>query len=161
MARSARATLPSDFIHVTTRGLGRRIIFEDDLDKERFLSILSTKLTDSESRVYAWCLMDNHIHLLLRANSADLSKSMQRIGVSYAQYFNGRHGHVGKVFQNRFNAHPIMGETHLLATIRYIHRNPPRNRNGDGSLRLEQLSGDPRERACARSGDDRLENGAR
>lgn len=124
MARSARATLPSDFIHVTTRGLGRRIIFEDDLDKERFLSILSTKLTDSESRVYAWCLMDNHIHLLLRANSADLSKSMQRIGVSYAQYFNGRHGHVGKVFQNRFNAHPIMGETHLLATIRYIHRNP-------------------------------------
>ena len=68
--------------------------------------------------------MDNHAHLLLRAERADLSKLMQRTEISYAQYFNGRHGHVGKVFQNRFNAQPITSESHLLAAIRYIHRNP-------------------------------------
>lgn len=123
MPRQPRYSLPSEFSHVTIRGLGRRIIFEDTQDKQKFLRLLLNKLSDTEVFVYAWCLMDNHAHFLFRASSANLSKMMQRLGTSYAQYYNGRHGHVGKVFQNRFNALPIESVSHLLATIRYIHRN--------------------------------------
>ncbi len=68
--------------------------------------------------------MSNHAHILLRMQTSTPSNLMQRLGTSYAQYFNGRHGHVGKVFQNRYGAYPIEDETHLLTAVRYIHRNP-------------------------------------
>ncbi len=123
MTRQPRGLTSSDIVHVTVRGIGRRIIFEDDADKRKFLAYLRLKLVETDMVVYAWCLMDNHAHLLLRAQSKDLSKLMQRTLVSYAQYFNGRHGHVGKVFQNRFNSQPVKSEQHLLAAIRYVHRN--------------------------------------
>ena len=123
MTRRTRKSIPSDIVHVTVRGLGRRIIFEDDTDKRKFLDVFKSKLDGADITVYAWCLMDNHAHLLLRAQNDALSKAMQRTLVSYAQYFNGRHGHVGKVFQNRFSAQAVESEVHFLAAIRYIHRN--------------------------------------
>lgn len=119
-----RRTLPAECFHVTMRGIGRRAIFEDDADRKRFLAILKAKLADSDASVLAWCLMDNHVHLLLRTGAADLSRLMQRLGTAYAQYYNGRHGHVGKVFQNRFGSQPVEDEAHLAAAIRYIHENP-------------------------------------
>ncbi len=121
--RQLRHDLSSEYVHVTQRGLGRRLIFEDDADRRRFLKSLKEKATDSHVSVLAWCLMDNHVHLLVKARSADLSKMMQRLGTSYAQYFNGRHGHVGKVFQNRFSSWAVETDAHLLTVIRYIHRN--------------------------------------
>lgn len=116
--------LPSTASHVTLRGIGRRNIFEDDQDRRRFLKTLSIKLRDENVVVYAWCLMDNHVHILLSISSADLSRVMQRLGTSYAQYFNGRHGHVGRVFQNRFGTYSVESDAHLLTAVRYIHRNP-------------------------------------
>lgn len=123
MSRKPRYSLPSEFSHVTIRGLGRRVIFEDEQDKQKLLRLLLNKLSNTDVSVYAWCLMDNHAHFLFHASSENLSKLMHRLGTSYAQYYNGRHGHVGKVFQNRFNAQPIESESHLFAAIRYIHRN--------------------------------------
>lgn len=124
MARRPRELLPSEIVHITIRGIGRRIIFDDAADKDRFLETFASKLDDMDVSAYAWCLMENHVHLLLHGGSADLSKLMQRLEVSYAQYFNGRHGHVGKVFQNRFGSQAVCSEPHLLSAIRYIHRNP-------------------------------------
>ena len=121
--RKLRSELPPGYIHVTQRGLGRRLIFEDDHDKRRYLAMLRDKLEHSGVSVLVWTLMPNHVHLLVRAQPAELSKLMQRLGTSYAQYFNGRHGHVGKVFQNRFSSEPVETEAHMLVAIRYIHRN--------------------------------------
>ena len=121
--RRLRSELLSGYVHVTQRGLGRRLIFEDDRDKKRYLATLRDKLENSEVAVLAWTLMPNHVHLLVRAQPPELSGLMQRLGTSYAQYFNGRHGHVGTVFQNRFSSEPVETEGHMLAAIRYIHRN--------------------------------------
>lgn len=121
--RKPRQNLSSEYIHVTQRGLGKRIIFEDDQDRRKYLAILENKLRDYEITVLAWTLMNNHVHLLMRTLPHDLSKLMQRIGTSYSQYFNGYHGHVGKVFQNRFHAEETNSDAHLMAAIRYIHRN--------------------------------------
>lgn len=120
--RKLRRDVLSDFTHVTQRGIGRRIIFEDDEDKRFFLDTLAEK-KPSDMDLVAWCLMDNHMHLLFRAGQQTISKLMQRAQTSYAQHFNGRHGHVGKVFQSRFASTPIKTGAHLLAAIRYIHRN--------------------------------------
>lgn len=121
--RTPRHLIPSEYIHVTQRGLGRRVIFEDDLDKRRYLDTLRSKLADNDASVLSWTLMDNHVHLLLKASPNSLSRLMQRLGISYAQYFNGCHGHVGKVFQNRFSSEAIDSNAHLLTAIRYIHSN--------------------------------------
>ena len=77
----------------------------------------------SDVSVVAWCLMDNHMHLLLHADWQTTSRLMQRTLTSYAQRYNGRHGHVGKVFQGRYASTAIEADSHLLAAIRYIHRN--------------------------------------
>ena len=122
--RRLRCESSSVYVHVTQRGLGRRLIFEDDNDRKKYLSTLKSKLMDYELAVFAWVLMGNHVHLLLKADPNSLSKFMQRVGISYAQYFNGRHGHTGKLFQNRFSSAAIDYEEHLLAAVRYIHRNP-------------------------------------
>lgn len=121
--RKPRHTLSSEFIHVTQRGLGRRIIFEEDCDRRRYLATLKNKAGECDVSILAWALMENHEHFLVKADHAALSRLMQRVGVSYAQYFNGRHGHVGKVFQNRFSSEAIETDAHLLSAIRYIHRN--------------------------------------
>ncbi len=118
-----RNALTSEFVHVTARGIGRRMIFEDDADRRRFLHTLRRKLEGAPAAVLAWCLMGNHIHLLIKAGHQELSTLMQRTCISYAQSFNGRHGHVGKVFQNRFSTTPITTEEHLIDAIRYIHFN--------------------------------------
>lgn len=121
--RQPRRDFPSEHVHVTQRGLGRRIIFEDDADRRRYLATLQEKAADYDVSILAWVLMENHIHLLMRIGPDQLSRLMQRVGVSYAQYFNGRHGHVGKLFQNRFSSEPVESDAHLLMAIRYIHRN--------------------------------------
>ncbi|MCI8366618.1 MAG: transposase [Eggerthellaceae bacterium] len=132
--RVARQCQESDYFHITMRGIGRRVLFEDDADKRRFLLILKSKLLDSEVSTVSWCLMSNHIHVLCVGSVKELSRLMQRVGTSFAQYYNGRHGHVGSVFQNRYSCTPIESDSHLLLAIRYIHYNPVES----GECRLEE-----------------------
>lgn len=128
MPRKPRVALYSeaDLYHVTTRGVGRRDIFEDAADHLRFLDMLHKRLLPNGVRLLAWCLMENHVHLLLGGDLIDVSSLMQSLLTSYAGYFNIRHGHVGHVFQGRFDSKPIQSEAQLLETIRYIHQNPVR-----------------------------------
>lgn len=114
----------SDYYHITARGAGRRVIFDDDADRAKYATALLSLVEQSSGSLVAWCLMDNHVHLLFHLEIHELSSLMHRLHTSYAQYFNGRHGHVGPVFQGRFDSKPIMSDEHLLLAVKYIHKNP-------------------------------------
>ena len=126
MARKPRFENRSDgdVYHVTARGAGRRLIFEDDVDRARYLDALFTLVDESSGELIAWCLMDNHVHLLFHLELHELSALMHRLHTKHGQFFNGRHGHVGPVFQGRYDCVPVQTEEQLLQTVRYIHFNP-------------------------------------
>lgn len=124
MPRVARQIADSGFYHVTCRGNGRQLLFEDDEDRRHYVALLENKARSHEVAVLAWCLMDNHVHLLLDDPKNEVSHMMHGLTTAYAQYFNSRTGHVGAVFQGRFTGVPITDDRQLLQAVRYIHENP-------------------------------------
>ena len=112
---------------MTARGNERRAIFRDDVDRERFIGILARVAEESGWTVLAYCLMGNHFHLLVRTPEPNLNGGMHRLNGTYAQWFNRRHARVGHLFQGRYGARLVRGDSHLHATIRYIVRNPVRS----------------------------------
>lgn len=124
MPRAARRASASDTYHVVIRGIGRQIIFEDDVDRAQFMCKLADYLEECRGTIYAWCLMENHVHLLLRMPLDKLTLLMRKLCTSYSRYFNGRHERVGHLFQNRFYSAPVESDEYLLTVLRYIHQNP-------------------------------------
>ena len=124
MPRCARKRAGSGIYHVIARGNGRQVLFEDDRDRFAFLEVLSRVTDEMGIDILAWCLMSNHIHLLLRDGEFALSEMMHRVMTSYAMRFNARSGHVGHVFQDRFKSYPIEDNDYLLNAVIYIHANP-------------------------------------
>ena len=102
MPRIARRASASDTYHVILRGVGRQIIFEDDLDRTKFMCKMADYLDECGGIIYAWCLMDNHVHLLVRMPLDKLSLMMRKLCTSYSRYFNGKYERVGHLFQDRF-----------------------------------------------------------
>lgn len=126
MARASRRISESGFYHVILRGDGKRQLFEDDCDREVFLDLLSTQVVEHGVDVIAWCLMGNHVHLVLLDARGRLSEVMAALAMRYAQHFNRRTGHVGHVFQERFRSMPIEDDAYLLEAVRYVLNNPAR-----------------------------------
>lgn len=122
--RTARQQSVSDIYHVIGRGTGRQIIFEDDEDRNDFLSLLKAALGKTSAELYAWCLMDNHYHLLIRAPLDQLSLCMKTLASAYALRFNAKHDRTGHLFQDRFKSEPVNDDAYLLSAVRYIHKNP-------------------------------------
>ena len=122
--KSPRAQSESDIYHIVARGTGKQLIFEDDADHLEYLSLMSASLTKEGVELYAWCLMGNHIHLLLHAPIERISNCMKNLLGSYARYFNERHGRVGHLFQERFRSVPVDSDEQLIETLLYIHLNP-------------------------------------
>ncbi len=112
--------------HVMVRGIERRAIFMDDLDRARFLLRLEVALRLAGTTCFAWALMPNHVHLFVRTGPKPLALAMHNLGTSYAMDFNRRHGRVGHLFQNRYKALAVESDGYLLEVIRYIHLNPVR-----------------------------------
>ena len=110
--------------HVVTRGTGRQLIFENDSDRTLFLRLLAKGLNEHEAELYAWCLMGNHVHLLIHAPLQTVSALMKQVLGTYALIFNKNTGRVGHLFQSRFSSEPITDDEYLLTVIRYIHNNP-------------------------------------
>ena len=110
--------------HVMLRGANKQEIFHDDADNMKFLDIVKKYKEESGMRVYAWCLMNNHVHLLVREVSEELSTTMKRIGVSYASYYNWKYETTGHLFQDRFRSESVESRLSFLKVIRYIHQNP-------------------------------------
>ena len=127
MPRKRRVHGKTDIYHVVIRGVNRCIIFEDDDDCKRFLETLQRFLVEMEGTLFAWCLMSNHVHLLLRIPLPDLSTFMKKLEVSYVAYFNRRHDRIGHLFQDRFRSKPVDSLSYLLTVVRYIHQNPQKS----------------------------------
>ena len=126
MARPLRIEYPGAFYHVMNRGQRQDAIFDDDCDRERFLSCLERMSRQFAVRIHAYCLMTNHYHLILETPQANLSRAMQWLNVSYAAYYNRRHGYAGHLFQGRYKAIVVEADEYLESLSRYIHLNPVR-----------------------------------
>lgn len=124
MARSKRKESATGIYHVVTRGVNKRVIFEDDRDRERYLDYLRSSLDKSGGSLYAWCLMSNHVHLLASMELDALSAFMKSLNQRHAEYFNWKYGRVGHFYQGRFKSEPVETESYLLTVARYIHQNP-------------------------------------
>jgi len=124
MPRQGRQLSESKIYHVMIRGNERKDIFLDKEDKLRFIDTLREKNKDGKYAIYAYCLMDNHVHLLINEGSEEISRIMKRINISYAYYFNKKYGRIGHLFQDRFKSEAIDKDAYLLSVVRYIHNNP-------------------------------------
>ena len=126
MARPLRVEYPGAFYHVINRGNNQEKIFKNDRDKEKFLEYLEKANERFSIIIHTYCLMNNHFHLLVETPEPNLSVAMQWINVSYATYFNRKHGRHGHLFQGRFKAILIDADEYLKHLSRYIHLNPVR-----------------------------------
>lgn len=124
MPRKPRMKSKNGIYHVMLRGANRQGIFHDDTDNLKFLEIFKRYKEKSGMNVYAWCLMNNHVHLLVREVDEELSVTMKRIGVSYASYYNLKYKTTGHLFQDRFRSENVETRSYFLTVIRYIHQNP-------------------------------------
>ena len=126
MARPLRIEFPGAIYHVTSRGNAKQTIFIDDEDKERFFDMLSMVVERFNWRCHAYCLMENHYHLLIETLHANLSKGMRQLNGVYTQGFNQRYRRIGHLFQGRYKAILVEKDNHLLSLCRYVVLNPMR-----------------------------------
>ncbi len=124
MARAQRLEYEGAVYHVTARGNERRAIFQDDADRERFLRVLGESVERFEVRLYLFCLMANHFHLVVETPRANLGVFMHRLETAYTVYFNRRHGRCGHLMQGRYGARPVERDAYMLRLSRYVHLNP-------------------------------------
>jgi putative transposase len=124
MPRKARQKSESGIYHIIMRGINRQNIFEDEEDNQKFLQALLHYKEISEYELYAYCLMGNHIHLLLRVGQEPLEQVLRRICGSYVYWYNKKYERIGNLFQDRFKSEPVEDDAYFLAVLRYIHRNP-------------------------------------
>ena len=128
MSRPIRIEFPNALYHVTSRGDRREDIFDDDEDRRGFLSTLAHVVGQFNWLCYAWCLMDNHYHLLIQTPDGNLSKGMRQLNGVYTQFSNRRHQRIGHLFQGRFKAILVDSDAYLLELARYVVLNPVRAR---------------------------------
>jgi len=126
MARPLRLEYPGGVYHVTSRGNARQRIYGSDTDRQGFLAILASVVNRSHWLCHAYCLMDNHYHLLIETPAANLSRGMRQLNGIYTQWFNRTHHRVGHLFQGRYKAIVVDKESHLLELCRYVVLNPVR-----------------------------------
>jgi len=124
MPRGARRKSSSGIYHVVLRGINKQRIFEDNQDYRKFLEIIKTNKDKSGYIVYAYCLMNNHIHLLIKEGAESLGNTFRRIGASFVYWYNWKYSRCGHLFQDRYKSEPVETDSHFLTVLRYIHQNP-------------------------------------
>ena len=124
MARSLRIEYPGAVYHVTSRGNAQLAIYLTDADRELFIEVLDFVVERFGWVCHAYCLMDNHYHLMIETPKGNLSRGMRQLNGVYTQRFNREHKRVGHVFQGRYKAILVEKDAHLLELCRYIVRNP-------------------------------------
>lgn len=124
MPRQAREKDKFCIYHVIQRGNNKGEIFIADRDRGKFIEILARMKSKYNFLVYAYCLMSNHIHLVIDDNGNDISRLIKSVNVSYALYFNKKYKRVGHLFQDRFKSEIITNDRYLLQVSKYIHNNP-------------------------------------
>ena len=126
MPRGPRLDAPGTLHHVIVRGIEKRQIVDDDTDREDFVTRMGAVALDTKTSIYAWALMTNHAHILLRSSSVGLPTFMRRLLSGYAISYNLRHKRYGHLFQNRYKSIICEEDTYFRELVRYIHLNPLR-----------------------------------
>jgi putative transposase len=124
LPRKARLKSESGIYHIIMRGINRQTIFAEDEDCHRFLQTLKYYKELSGYQVFAYCIMKNHIHLLLKPGSEPLEQIMRRICGKFVYWYNQKYERVGYLFQDRFKSEPVEDNSYFLTVLRYIHQNP-------------------------------------
>jgi len=140
MPRQARLDAPGTLHHVIIRGIERGKIVSDNQDRQDFVSRLGTIALESGTRIYAWALMTNHAHLLLRSGPSGLSRYMRRFLSGYAISYNRRHRRHGHLFQNRYKSIVCEEDPYFKELVRYIHLNPLRAMLVENLAKLDRYS---------------------
>ncbi|MBP1750939.1 MAG: transposase [Deltaproteobacteria bacterium] len=126
MARQLRIEYPGALYHVTSRGNGKQSVFRSDHDRKSFLNILEQITGRYRFIILAYCLMDNHYHLVIETQEGNLSEGMRQLNGVYTQRYNRRHTRSGHVFQGRYKAIIVDKDVYLLELVRYVALNPVR-----------------------------------
>ncbi|WP_321973606.1 transposase [Paratractidigestivibacter sp.] len=124
MPRQARVIAESGFYHLILKGNGSWVLFEDSVDMKRFVQQLKKSFDRYETQLIAWCLMSNHVHLIICEREGLLAQAMQSLMTAYAHHLNERQGRSGHVFEDRYWRVPIEDDGQLLEAVRYVHNNP-------------------------------------
>lgn len=124
MPRKPRQKSETGIYHAMVRGINQQDIFHDEDDFKRYLKTIKKLCIESGVSILGYCLMTNHVHLLIRERDQDVSVFMKRLGVSYAYWYNWKYERTGHVFQDRFKSEGVGSDAYLLKVIRYIHQNP-------------------------------------
>ena len=124
LPRIAREKSRSGIYHVMLRGINKQNIFEEAEDYKKMMDLLRQRKEAGGITLYGYCLMSNHIHLLLREEKEPLNIEMKRIGSKYAIWFNTKYQRIGHLFQDRFKSEAVEDEPYFLTVLRYIHYNP-------------------------------------
>jgi REP element-mobilizing transposase RayT len=140
MPRKARIDAPGALHHIIVRGIEKKAIFRDVVDRKDFLKRLGAILIDTETNCYGWVLMRNHVHLLLRTGLAPIATVMRRLLTGYAVSFNRRYRRHGHLFQNRYKSFLCEEQLYLKELVRYIHLNPLRAKVVKGLNELKRYA---------------------
>ena len=126
--RQARQFSKSGYLHITQRGIGKQLLFETPADYRYYLKILEETSRETGVTVCAYCLMENHTHLLLYDKKEMIPECMKRIGIRYSYYFNKKYERVGHLFQGRYHSEPVENDAQLMRVTRYVLNNPQKAR---------------------------------
>lgn len=126
MPRQARVYYPGGVFHIISRCVGKEFLLEGAQERRYYLGLLAAVQKTHDARVLAWCIMSNHVHLVLRAGDAPLGRFMKAVHSGYAGWKNRRDGRIGPLFAERYKTILVEEETHLLELVRYVHLNPVR-----------------------------------
>jgi len=124
MPRMGREKSETRVYHIILRGVNKQTIFEEREDGKKFLSTLAEYKKDSGYKIYAYCLMSNHIHLLIKEENEALEIIMRRIGARFVYWYNYKYERTGHLFQDRYKSEAVEDEAYLMNVVRYIHQNP-------------------------------------
>lgn len=124
MPRGPREKSSTGIYHVMLRGINGQTIFKDNEDYKKLIQTIADYKEVCEYEIYAYCLMTNHIHLLIKEGKEDLGIIFRRIGASYVYWYNWKHKRSGHLFQDRYKSEPVEDDKYFLTVLRYIHQNP-------------------------------------
>ena len=124
MARHSRRLSESNIYHIVLKGINSQQLFFSDYDYSNFISVFSKTCKEYNVDIYAFCLMNNHIHFLLKFNENEMSSIFKSFGAKYAPRYNERHNRIGPLFNGRYYSSPINDDEYLCNVLKYIHYNP-------------------------------------
>ncbi|MEG0091353.1 MAG: transposase, partial [Oscillospiraceae bacterium] len=124
MPRKARVVSKSGIYHVLLRSFNGEIIFKDGQDTEKFLDVLESYKETCGFKIYAWCMLAGHIHLLMQTGDMPLGDIFKRVGGKFVYWYNQKYSRQGPLFQDRYKSEPVESDKNFLMVVRFIHRNP-------------------------------------